>query len=382
MHDETVEVMVGEGKTQIPVRNLWLLYLYASELYRHLDADERITAERAPEQLPALAARILCMEVEKRLHGELTYGYVQRHDVLTAVRDRLDILGTERGQLLQRGRVMCSYEELTVDTSRNRYVAAALNVASRQLTACSKGLRQRCASLVTALSRRGVHVAVPDSRTPRLEVYGHFDHHDRRMMAAAQIVVELLMPSHAPGTSHLRTLDTDHRTLRKLYEHGLRGFYAVNIPGASVGPRELQWLAEPGDDLFPKMRTDITLTGGGLGREVVIECKFTEALSAETPKHPRRFHTNHLYQLYAYLRTQEVDGSSDPRAAGILLYPATNSVPLVDSHTAIQRHPFTVATVDLRQDPEQVRQRLLALVSQAATVEAAAKLPEDEHHPN
>ena len=46
--DDSVGVLVCEGSTRIPIRNLWLLYLYASELYQHLSASERVQAERIP----------------------------------------------------------------------------------------------------------------------------------------------------------------------------------------------------------------------------------------------------------------------------------------------------------------------------------------------
>lgn len=43
--DDRIGVQVGEGRTSIPVRNLWLLFLYASQLYEHLHDEERVLAE-------------------------------------------------------------------------------------------------------------------------------------------------------------------------------------------------------------------------------------------------------------------------------------------------------------------------------------------------
>ena len=43
----------------IPVRNIWLLLLYASQLYRELPASSRVEMENAPDDIPCLVAEIL-----------------------------------------------------------------------------------------------------------------------------------------------------------------------------------------------------------------------------------------------------------------------------------------------------------------------------------
>ena len=62
--------LIGE----IPVRNLYLLMLYASNLYR--ECGRAWTAvEDNPDDIPDLVGEILCGCVEKRLRRRLNYGY-------------------------------------------------------------------------------------------------------------------------------------------------------------------------------------------------------------------------------------------------------------------------------------------------------------------
>ena len=112
---------------RIPVRNLWLLMLYASRLYRELPTGRRFAAEDNPDEIPDLVAEILTRAVERRLRRNLSSEFDQREVDLTRVRGRIDVLRTERRHLLQRGRMACSFDELTTDTPKNRYVRAALN---------------------------------------------------------------------------------------------------------------------------------------------------------------------------------------------------------------------------------------------------------------
>ena len=113
--------MVG----RIPVRNLWLLMLYASDLVR-LSGEAWIKLEEDPEELPDLVAELLCVVVERRLRRNLSSGYALQSKILGRVRGRIDLLQTVRHRLLERGQVACRFEQLTLDTPRNRFVRFAL----------------------------------------------------------------------------------------------------------------------------------------------------------------------------------------------------------------------------------------------------------------
>jgi len=363
--EDRVGIQVGEGRTSIPVRNLWLLYLYASPLYAHLHQEELVQAETNPDGLLELAARILHGEADRALRRNLSVGYVERHEVLTAVRDRIDHLGTARGAHLQRGRVLCQFDHLTVNTARNRYIAAALSQAGRLLgnSKIDPQIATECLALSARFERSGVHLDRPDPTTPRREVYGHYDRHDRRTMAAAQLVIDALLPSHATGQSHVNPLDYTQGSLRKLYEEAIRNFYQVNLPNWRVGARHLSWPSDGVlDPRFPKMRTDITLDRPD-GTRLIIDTKFTSALSTHAEHHEPRLHSGHLYQLYAYLHTQA--GCGDPaanHADGLLLYPSTDHAPDIDVTATMRDHTLRVATLDLTASPAAIRTRLLGLV--------------------
>ena len=112
------------------MRNLWVLMLYASDLTRVRGAFDAIVEDDINE-IPDLIARLLTNAVESRLRRNLTRGYCHREKTLTRVRGRINILTTESRQLLSKGEVFCRYEELTIDTPRNRLVRAALELMAR-----------------------------------------------------------------------------------------------------------------------------------------------------------------------------------------------------------------------------------------------------------
>ena len=139
---------------RIPVRNLWLLMLYASRLYQELPASRRFAAEENPHEIPDLVAEILTRAVERRLRRNLSSEFHRREADLTRVRGHIDVLRTERRHLLQQGKIACSFDELTTDTPRNRYVRTALIHLHRLVNGTE--LVRRCRITAAALERAGV----------------------------------------------------------------------------------------------------------------------------------------------------------------------------------------------------------------------------------
>ena len=110
---------------KVPVRNLWLLMLYASDLYREL-GKQFSSVEDAPDEIPDLIARMLCQATEKRLRRNLSLGYTQRNAHLNRLRGRIDVLETARHNLFSKGQIACRFDELTVNTPRNQIYKSSI----------------------------------------------------------------------------------------------------------------------------------------------------------------------------------------------------------------------------------------------------------------
>jgi len=349
----------------IPVRNIWLLMLYASDMYRDLGC-RSINAEKNPDRIPDLAAEILCHAVNDRLARNLSYGYHTRHCDLTRIRGRIDLLDTCRRQLLDRGLVACRFDELTTNTPRNRLVKAAL-IRLRGLVT-RDDLARECRTLAGDLERLGVTGPCPSRPERSAERFGRHDAGDRRMVSAADLALSLLLPTEAAGNRALERPDRDIHWLRQLFESAVTGLYEINLPqfGWYVNRQQvLRWPALEFTDgisaILPTMRTDITLDHRERAERIVIDTKFTKALVdgyAGTP----RLRSGYIYQIYAYLRSQEKD--DDPpslTASGMLLHPAIDRC--LDESVTIQNHRIRFVTIDLTMNSVDIRYNLIRLIA-------------------
>ena len=348
--------------------------LYASNLYRELPRARSVGVEDNPNELPNLVAELLTRAVERRMRRNLSFGYRRRRADLDHVRGRIDLLRTERRQLLQRGRVACSFEDLTVDTPRNRFVKAALNSLRRVVS--NEKLTVRCRSAAASMERAGVggDATSSDRRRPRtpLSRLGRLGADDRQMLAEARLAFDLTLPTEDIGASHLATPDRDERWARRLFERAVAGFYDVVLSpqGWRVSPgRRFRWPVDDKSpriaDVLPSMQTDIVLErpspdDPNAGRHrTVIDTKFTSIL---TPGHYRNqtLMSAYIYQVYAYLRSQERDADpSSLDSTGVLLHPSVGVG--FDEYALIQGHMIRFATVDLAADSQTIRRQLLRI---------------------
>ena len=350
---------------KIPVRNIWLLMLYASDLFRQLDPANRVAVEENPDDIPDLIAEILAHAVEYRLKRNLSFDYQTRNAVLSRVRGRIDLLRTERRQLLQRGKVACRFGELTIDTPRNRYVRAALERLPKRVRYPVLG--RRCRALAATLARIGVGGDRPSRRDVSIGSFGRLDAEDRRMVTAAHLAFDLALPTESIGAVHLSSPEREVTWFRRLYEKAIAGFYDVVLAGSGWrvhAGRKISWPIEratPGiDQILPQMVTDIVLENHNAGRRIVIDTKFNSILTSGRYR-DETLRSQYLYQIYAYVMSQQDnDGPLSRNAEGLLLHPAVDK--RIDESVVIQGHRFRFATVDLGAGAPMIRQQLLDLV--------------------
>lgn len=330
--------------TEIPVRNLWLLQLFASDLYQSTGR-EFSGIEKLPVDVAQLISRILADAVSERMHTGLTVGFQRTTADLTRVRGKIDIAGTVRDRLLDRGRVRCTFDRVHPDTLPNRLVRTALERATRLPETDA-----RCRNLASQLSGAGVGlVSAPFPDLRDLYRQRHL-FRDREMLMAARLLLELALPD--PGVSDYVSVspEDEERYLRKLFEKAVFGFYRRNLNDnwkATHGTR-LKWPVEISstgfESILPGMQTDIILRNDS-GRIIIIDTKFT-SVTATNQYGTERLKSGYLYQMYAYLLSQHDNPHFGPHSEGLMLHP------VVDGHTdeeaQIQGHRFRFATVDLR----------------------------------
>ena len=362
--DESIEQVAQLAYGKIPVCNVWFLFLYAHDLARFQGRFEA-EIEDSPD-FKSLIARLLCHVLETRLRRNLSFGYRRREDILKRVCGRIDILKTHSRDLFYRGEVACRFEELTIDTPRNRLLRVALSTLGGLLD--DQVLAHRSRTLACALGRAGVSGSMPSRAEMTSDQIGRHEADDRLMVSLARAVFELVLPTEKEGVRSLLEAQREDTEFRKLFERAVGNFFAAELP------RKEGWRIYPGKQFYwpigtsspgfrahlPMMVTDIILENEQEDRQIIIDTKFTNILTKSRFGDGLRFKTDHIYQLYAYLRSQERNNDARSLSSeGMLLYPAIGFD--VDEAAELQGHLVRFVTIDLALPTNTVVEKLRQL---------------------
>jgi 5-methylcytosine-specific restriction enzyme subunit McrC len=308
----------------IPIRNLWYMLLYAwNELpLRRIGDLENV--EDAPP-LDALLAYILMKLTQQRLRIGLGRNYVAEKQLLRGIRGRINFNESLKHRTFERGQAHCEFQRFSINSPKNQIVRSTLvrliQAGQFGATIQAEELRHNLRWLVRALEGVDLIELKPDFI--RRQQLGRNDGDYRLMLAICEMILERQMPTESAGEQRLPALDRDALVLHDVYERFVANFYTVHLPGWSVTPhKHLKWHQKEPSPHLPGMQPDLVLEEKSTGRIVVLDTKFTAASLVTGRWGGESFDSGHLYQVYAYLKTQEHLSDHHRHASGILLYPS------------------------------------------------------------
>lgn len=344
----------------VPIRSVWMLQLYASQSFVNGHISNS-AVEDAGVELPELIGTMLCDTVERRFRRELSIGFTLTERNITRVRERINMYETARHQLLEKGLIACEFNELTINSEVNQFLRYALEYAAQLLSDVNSDTgAQRCKVLARRLAQMGVS-------EPKSTVFPHtrLSPADKKPVAVAKLLLELAVPTR--GDDAVPRFSRKHFTqheLRKLFEKALFGLFQYHLSpkGWIVSSGEwLHWNAQQAPEQLPSMQADIILRSPE-GEVSVIDAKFTHML-IENRVGNESLRSPHLYQLYAYLRSQEILGKDWKTAKGIMLYASSGRNQQDQTFSFfLDGHPINFASIGLETSIREFRRKALQLV--------------------
>lgn len=348
----------------IPIRNLWHMLLYAWNELPEVRLTTLADIDHAPT-LDALLALMLTKLLRQRLRVGLGRGYTQAHGAIKAIRGRVNFSESLKCRAFEQGQAWCEYQLYHQNTLKNQIIRSTVlhliragNFGASPNQA--RELRHHLQSLFHALEGVDLLNLTPD--LTRRQFLERDDQDYRLMLAICDLVVQRRMPTNTNGERLQPSLDHDTLTLHSIYERFVANFYRLHLKGWAVSAQKhLHWHEAFSNDLLPVMRPDLVLENIASGKILVIDTKFTAHSLIQSPWGKLEFDSSHLYQLYAYLKTQEHLSEHHRLAEGILLYPSTTLQPL-SQRIQLQDMSIHVESVDLSAPWQEIEARLMMIV--------------------
>jgi len=189
------------------------------------------------------------------------------------------------------------------------------------------------------------------------------------MVSLARLAFNLALPTEAPGMNALNSPDREEQWIRKLFERAVGGFFMHGLDYREWNVQcgmKLSWQiskkTESIDSIMPSMKTDIFLENKVTKHQTIIDTKFTDIVCSGWYRE-ESLKSGYLYQIYAYLRTQEKkEDLASLCSTGILLHPAIDR--RYDEAIVLDGHCIRFLTVDLARNAVEIRKDLLKCVEE------------------
>jgi 5-methylcytosine-specific restriction enzyme subunit McrC len=319
--------------------------------------------EKAPT-LDALLALVLIKFLQQRMRIGLGQGYVDVSKRMRAVRGRVHFTASMLDQVIKNGEVECDFQQYSVNEPRNQIIRSTLArlVQAGEFGADEKeaeALRHRLRWLVRNLE--GVELIEPNAASIRRLILAQNENDYRLMLSVCELVVLRQMPLEREGAHPLPRVDRDMLILHRVYERFVANFYRLHLKDWVVNPQKrLDWHAENAHEHLPSMIPDLILEDKESGQIIILDTKFTAGSLVENQWGKPVYDSSHLYQLYAYLRSQEGLSTGYRTAQGILLYPVVQGQ--LSEKVQLQDHLIRIESIDLAAKWEEIESQLILLI--------------------
>lgn len=331
----------------IPIRNLWHMLLYAWNELPDIKNSALGDVEDAPT-FDALLKLMLAKLIRQRLRIGLGRDYINESGLIKSIRGRINFNQSLKRDSFRQGQAYCEYQTYHINVPKNQIIRSTLyQLGLHDLFRALEGID--LIELNLDLIRR-VQLQCKDK-----------DY--RVMLGICELILRNQMPTDFSGDYLQPVIDRDALTLHSIYERFVANFYRLNLKDWTVtAQKHLQWHETFSNNRLPIMRPDLMLEEKTSGRILILDTKFTAKSLVENQWGKQGYDSSHLYQLYAYLKTQEHLSEKHRQAVGILLYPTVHGKNLSEV-VQLQDISLRVESVDLSVEWQEIENRLIEVVT-------------------
>ena len=322
----------------IPVQNVYYMLSYAFKVLNEQGYKRIVTEEfnNTAELMAAILEKGIAIQLKRGLGKE----YIPQTEALSSLRGKIDIAESIKTQGMLRKKLICTYDEFSVNSTMNRIIKSTAELLLKSDIAKSrkKELRKLMVFFadVTSIDLYSVNWNLPYNRNN--QTY-------RMLISICYLVVKGLIQTNTDGTTKLMDF-LDEQRMCCLYEKFILEYYRKHYPELTVSASQIPWSLDDGvGTMLPVMQSDIHLQRGNT--VLIIDAKYySHTTQVQFDKHT--LHSNNLYQIFTYVKNRSYQfGEEENSVSGMLLYAKTEEEIQPDNVYQMHGSQISVKTLDL-----------------------------------
>lgn len=336
----------------IRIKNIYYMLSYAFRILNEQGYKQIMTEEF--ENVAELCAAILIKGVSSQIKRGLGREYVLQTEALSTVRGKLDMTSSVKGQTIIKRRLVCSYDEFSVNSYMNRIIRTTMELLLR--SDISKLRKKELRKLLVFFAE--VKPLEVNSIDWRIQ-YNRNNQIYQMLISICYLIVKGLLQTTSEGTTKLMDF-LDEQRMSRLYERFILEYYKKEFPGLKVTASQIPWdLDDEESEMLPVMQSDIMLSNKK--RTLIIDAKYySRTMQVHYDVHT--IHSGNLYQIYTYVKN--LDKERTGNVSGMLLYARTDEVIIPNNSYKMGGNKISVDTLNLDCEFDEIREQLNGIVKE------------------
>lgn len=322
----------------IRIQNIYYMLSYAFQVLNEQGYKNILTEEF--DNATELCAAILIKGVSCQLKRGLGKEYISQTEELASVRGKINISSSIQNHSVLRRRLVCDYDEFSVDSYLNRIIRTTMDLLIR--SSISKSRKKELRKLL--LFFNDVHPL--DIKQINWNVnYNRNNQTYQMLISVCYLIIKGLLQTTSSGRTKLMDF-LDEQRMYRLYEKFILEYYKKEYPELTVKASQIPWALDDGiGTMLPVMQSDITLSKDE--NVLIIDAKYyTHTTQVRYDKHT--LHSNNLYQIFTYVKNKDTGFGDKPHTvSGMLLYAKTEEEIQPDNVYRMSGNQISVKTLDL-----------------------------------
>ena len=337
----------------IRIQNIYYMLAYAFQTLNE-DGYKDVATEQF-NNVAELCAAILIRGVSTQVKRGLGREYISETDTLSGIRGKINISESIKTQAMLRKQMVCSYDEFSVNTYKNRIIKTTmLYLLHADIDKSRKKELKKLLVFFVDVEELDIH-SINWSQQ-----YDRNNQTYRMLVSICYLVLKGLLQTTADGNERLMDFIDEQRMCR-LYEKFILEYYNTEFPSIKAEASQIPWmLDDDNNSMLPIMKSDITLSRGD--RVLIIDAKYyARTTQVQFDKHT--LHSGNLYQIFTYVKNKEAELKDQKhKVSGMLLYAKTDEDILPNNEYRMSGNKISVKTLDLTGYFKNIEDRLDSIV--------------------
>ena len=317
------------------------------EGYKNVGAEEF-------DNIADLLSAILVKGVSTQIKRGLDKEYLLVSDEIPTIKGKIDVSESIKKQSMQKKRMCCSYDELSVDSYMNRIIKTTFFY----LLKSDAGIEQKKAIKKVLVYFNEVDIIPVNSINWKIQ-YNKNNKTYRMLLSICYLVLKGMLQTTEEGDIKIANFIDEQRMCR-LYEKFILEFYKKEMPDLNANASKIEWQVDDGYiDFLPEMKTDIMLSKEDY--ILVIDAKYYSH-SMQTHFDVSTIHSGNIYQIFTYVKNKQEEVKTK-KVSGYILYAKTEEELYPSNSYYMSGNKISAGVLDLNSEFSSIKQKLIDIAN-------------------